>query len=126
MVLAGVAAISFFAIWKTENDLTGRFVVELSRNLYFVGVALTYLLWIAMVKIREARLRIIQLVLSLGVFFSASAAVYGLRYLFPNHAILKAIPPLLGCWLPISWAYTFSRVPEEAQVAPARLATLYR
>ena len=125
-ILAGVAAISFFAIWKSESNLTNRFVVELARNLYFVGVALTYLLWIAMVKLREVRLRVVQLVLSLGVFFSASAAAYALRYFFPNYAILKMVPPILGCWLPLSWAYTFTKVPEEAQLASADMAALQR
>jgi len=48
-------------------------VVELSQNLYFIGVLLTYLLWGAMMKMRENRTRLMQLVLTMGVYFSAFA-----------------------------------------------------
>ena len=36
---------------------------------YFVGVVLTYLLWGAILKLRETRTRLIQLVLALGDLF---------------------------------------------------------
>jgi hypothetical protein len=129
-ILAGVAAISFIAIWRSESKLTSPFVMELARNLYFVGVALTYLLWIAMIRLRDVRLRVVQLVLSLGVFFSASAVIYCMRYFLQENAMLHGLfvmaPPVLGCWLPLSWAYTFTRVPEDARLASHDLAALHR
>jgi VanZ family protein len=98
-------------------------VVELGQNLYFVGVLLTYLLWGAILKLRETRTRLIQLVLALGVYFSATAGTYALRNLFPGlqPSLLKWVPPLVGVWLPLAWAYTFTKVAEDARLMPARL-----
>jgi hypothetical protein len=67
-------------------------------------------------------MRIVLFVASLGIFFSAHAAVYGLRYMFPSLGICKLIPPILGMWLPLSWLYTFTRVREGSRIAPARVA----
>ena len=63
------------------------------------------------------------LVLALGVEFSALAAIYALRNLFPSleTSILKFLIPLAGAWLPLAWAYTFTKVPEAARLAPGRL-----
>jgi glucan phosphoethanolaminetransferase (alkaline phosphatase superfamily) len=96
----------------------------LGQNLYFVGVVLTYLLWGAILKLRETRTRLIQLVLALGVYFSATACTYALRNLFPNleSSVLKSIFPVVGLWLPVAWAYTFAKVSEDARLATARLA----
>jgi hypothetical protein len=98
-------------------------VVALGQNLYFVGVALTYLLWVALLKLRETRARLVQLVLALGVEFSALAAIYALRNLFPSleDSVLKFLIPVVGAWLPLAWAYTFTKVPEDARLAPSRL-----
>jgi hypothetical protein len=95
--------------------------VELSQNLYFVGVVLTYVLWGAVVKLRETRTRLVQLVLALGIYFSASAAAYALRNMFPSLAVTHFIPPLAGTFLPLAWAYTFWKVSETARLAPGRL-----
>jgi hypothetical protein len=105
-----------------------RFVVELSQNLYFVGLVLTYLLWGAVMKIRETRTQIIQLVSALGVYFSAFAANYALFNLSKGHlnlAIWSYVPPILALWLPAAWAYTFAKVPEEARIATARIAAMH-
>jgi hypothetical protein len=103
-----------------------RFVVELSRNLYFVGLVLTYLLWGAVMKLREARMQVIQLASALGVYFSAFAANYALHTLSPGHSTLWTyLPQLLAMWLPLAWAYTFARVPEETRIATARVAATH-
>lgn len=103
-----------------------QFVVELSRNLYFVGLVLTYLLWGAVMKLRETRTQLIQLVSALGVYFSAFAANYALHNLSPGHSTLWTyLPQLLALWLPLAWAYTFARVPEEARIATARVAATH-
>lgn len=121
LLLAGTAWFSSMVLHQNLHNLTGRFVVELGQNLYFVGVVLTYLLWFAVMKLRETRARLVQLVLALGVYFSASAAMFAMRNLFPHFAFLKAVPPLINLWLPVAWAYTFTKVPEEARLATARL-----
>jgi hypothetical protein len=113
---------SYLLVRQHQTQLTNRFVVELSQNLYFVGVVLTYLLWGAVIKLRETRTRLVQLVLALGIYFSASAGAYALRNMYPGLAITKFIPPLAGTFLPLAWAYTFWRVSEDARLAPARLA----
>jgi hypothetical protein len=103
--------------------LTTRFAVDLSRNLYFVGVILTYVLWGAVLKLRETRTHLIQLVLALGVFFSASAATYALRNLFPGLelSVLKWMPPVVAIWLPAAWAFTFMKVSEGERLETTQL-----
>lgn len=122
LLLGGTALVSFLLVREHTNQLTTRFVVELSQNLYFVGVVLTYLLWGTVVKLSETRTRLIQLVLALGIFFSASAGAYALRNMVPGLEIVKFVPPLAGTFLPLAWTYTFLRIPEEARLATARLA----
>jgi hypothetical protein len=123
LLLIGTAFFSYAVVRQNKDHLTSHFVVELGQNLYFVGVVLTYLLWGAILKLRETRTRLIQLVLALGVYFSATAGTYALRNLFPGlqEAVLRWVPPLIGTWLPLAWAYTFSKVPEDARLATARL-----
>lgn len=124
VLLAATALFSYGVVRQNMSHLTSRFVVELGQNLYFVGVVLTYLLWGAIVKLRETRARLVQLVLALGVYYSATAGTYALRNLFPGLQVhvLHWVPPLMGTWLPLAWAYTFTKVPEEARLATARLA----
>jgi len=124
VLLVATGLFSYAVVHQNRSHLTSRFVVELGQNLYFVGVVLTYLLWGAIVKLRETRARLVQLVLALGVYYSAMAGAYALRNLFPGLEahVLRWMPPLMACWLPLAWAYTFTRVPEEARLATARLA----
>jgi hypothetical protein len=117
VVLSATSLVSFLVIQRERSALTTRFVVELGQNLYFTGVTLTYILWLAMFKRGEARTRIVLIVTAFGVFFSAYAVTYALRGLLPNLAVWHVIPPLLGTWLPLSLAYTFAKVPEEARIA---------
>jgi hypothetical protein len=108
--------------------MLSHFVVELSQNLYFVGLVLTYLLWGAVMKLREMRTQVIQLVSALGVYFSAFAGNYALHNLSPRYNFLviwNYVPQILALWLPLAWAYTFSKVPEEARIATTRLAATH-
>jgi hypothetical protein len=76
-------------------------------------------------KLKEAGRRLVQLVTALGVFFSGFAANYALHNLAPGHDyIWMYFPALMGIALPLAWAYTFAKVPEEARLATARLATV--
>ena len=125
VLLGGTALFSYAVVHQAENMLVTRFVVQLQQNLYFVGLVLTYVLWAAVLKLRETRTRLVQLVLSLGVYFSLLAADYALRSLYPNmNSLLQFLPPLVGCFLPAAWAYAFWRIPEDARLAPARLAVI--
>lgn len=123
LLLIATAFFSYAVVRQNKDHLTSRFVVELGQNLYFVGVVLTYLLWGAILKLKETRTRLVQLVLALGVYFSATAGTYALRNLFPGlqESFLRWVPPLVGTWLPLAWAYTFSKVPDGARLATASL-----
>jgi hypothetical protein len=122
-VLALTAGFSYLVVHANRSHLTTHFVVELGQNLYFLGVVLTYLLWFSILKLHETRTRLVQLVLGLGVYFSATAATYALRNLFPSleARYLHWLPPLTNDWLPIAWAFTFYKVPEEARLVTGRL-----
>ena len=124
VLLAGTAFFSYLVIEQSTKLLLTRFVVELSQNLYFVGLILTYVLWGAILKLRETRAHLVQLVLSLGVYFSLFAANYAIRNLYPSVSPLAiALLQFLGCLLPLAWAYAFWRIPADARLQPARLAT---
>ena len=125
LLLAGTALFSYQVVEQSTHRVLTHFSVELSQNLYFVGLILTYVLWGAILKLRETRTKLIQLVLSLGVYFSALAATYALRNLYPNfqYSFFVQVP---GCILPLAWAYAFWRLPEEARLVPSRLAVVPR
>jgi len=121
LLLGGTSLISYHMVAASSDRLLTRFAYELSQNLYFVGVVLTYVLWGAMMKLRENRTHLMQLVLSMGVFFSVFAASYALRNMYPDHAVWRYFIHFTGVWLPASWAYTFVKVPEDARMATARV-----
>jgi hypothetical protein len=126
LLLGGTALFSYQVLSQVAMNsswkMVTRFVVEMSQNLYFVGVVLTYLLWGAMVKVRENRTRLIQVVLALGVYFSAFAANYAFRDLYPQFRMIWAyLPPLMAVGLPLAWTMTFIHIPEEARLATARV-----
>lgn len=126
LLLAGTALFSYAVVQQSSNRLLTGFVYELSQNLYFVGLVLTYVLWGAILKLRESRTQLIQLVLSLGVYFSAFAATFALANMFPNLPYFSYIVPTFGCLLPLAWSYAFWRLPHDARMVPARLAVVPR
>jgi len=127
VLFAGTALFSFAVVQQSSARILSHFVYEISQNLYFVGLVLTYILWAAILKLRETRTRLIQLVLSLGVYFSLYAANYALRNLYPSaEAVFTVLNPLIGCFLPFAWAYAFWKLPEDARLAPAGLAVSHR
>jgi len=128
LLLAGTAWFTYQVVAGARDKMLSHFVVELSQNLYFVGLVLTYLLWGAVMKLRETRTQVIQLVSALGVYFSAFAGNYALHNLSPRYnflAIWNYVPQILALWLPLAWAYTFARIPEEARIATARIAATH-
>ncbi|MGH9687202.1 MAG: hypothetical protein ACRD5K_08940 [Candidatus Acidiferrales bacterium] len=120
ILLAATAMFAFVSVRSSGQQLTTQFVVELEQDLNFVGVVLMYVLWGAVIKLRESRVRLVQVVLALGVYFSAVAASYALRNLFPSleFSVLQWLPPLSGLWLVVAWTYTFARVPDDARLMP--------
>jgi len=127
LLLAGTAWFTYAVVNQSSARIVTHFVFELSQNLYFVGLVLTYVLWGAILKLRETRALLVQLVLSLGVYFSAYAASYAISNLRPNlFDYVSFIVPVIGCLLPLAWAYAFWRVPDDSRLAPARLTVVQR
>jgi hypothetical protein len=122
----GTAGFSYAVVAQSGNRLAHFFAYELSQNLYFVGIILTYLLWGAVLKLRETRTRLVQIVLSLGLYFSAYAASYALVNVSPGVTVVKYASPLLGCLLPLAWCVTIMRYSEESRLSPAQLVAVPR
>ena len=126
MLLTGTALFSYGVVQQSSQRMLTGFFYELSQNLYFVGLVLTYVLWGAILKLRETRTQLIQVVLSLGIYFSAFAATFALRNIYPNFESLGYVVPVFACLLPLAWAYAFWRLPVDARMAPSRLAVVPR
>ena len=128
VLLLGTAAFSYAVIAQSETRLyTGSvFAYELSQNLYFVGIVLTYLLWGAVLKLRETRTRLVQIVLSLGLYFSAYAASYALYNVAPQYGEVIHATGAIGCLLPLAWCITIMRYSEDSRLAPAQLVAVPR
>jgi len=127
LLLAGTALFSYGVVQQSNAKLLTHFVLELSQNLYFVGLVLTYVLWAAIMKLRESRTQLVQLVLSLGVYFSLFAATYALTNLYPaKRQIFLSFVQLFGFVLPLAWAYAFWKLNDTDRMRPARLALVPR
>jgi len=126
LLLLGTAGFSYAVVAQSSERLGTTFAVELSQNLYFVGLVLTYLLWGAVLKLQETRTRLVQMILSLGLYFSAYAGSYALLNLAPKYEVVQYLAPILGCFLPVSWALTIMRHTEDSRLTPARLVAVPR
>ena len=126
LLLLGTAVFSYAVVAQSTGRLSTRFAYELSQNLYFVGLVLTYLLWGAVIKLRETRTRLVKFIIDLGVYFSAYAAGYALLNLESKYSVVLIIGPALGCLLPLSWTITMWRHSEDARLAPAQLVSVQR
>jgi hypothetical protein len=125
-LLLGTAGFSYAVVAQSADRLSTNFAYELSQNLYFVGLVLTYILWGAVLKLRETRTRLVQIILSLGLYFSAYAASYALMNFSEKYSLIRYLSPALGCFLPLSWSLTMLRYTEESRLAPARLVAVPR
>lgn len=126
VLLLGTAGFSYAVVAQSAEDLKTHFAYQLSQNLYFVGIVLTYLLWAAVLKLRETRTRLVQIVLSLGLYFSAYAASYALYNVFPQYGLVRYAGGVLGCLLPLTWCITMFRYSEDSRLAPAQLVAVPR
>jgi hypothetical protein len=126
LLLVGTAGFSYAVVAQSQERLLTNVAYELSQNLYFVGLVLTYVLWGAILKLGETRTRLVQIVLSLGLYFSAYAASYALINLSSLDSVATYIVPIVGCLLPLAWTVTILRHSEEARLVPARLVAVPR
>jgi len=126
LLLAGTAGFSYAVVAQSQQRLSTNFAYELSQNLYFVGLILTYLLWGAILKLGETRTRLVQIVLSLGLYFSAYAASYALVTFASIDSVVVYLVPVVGCLLPLAWTVTILRHSEESRLVPARLVAVSR
>jgi len=69
-------------VQQFSSKLVTHFVASSHRNLYFVGLVLTYILWAAVLKMRETRTQLISWSSSMGVYFSLFAANFALQNLY--------------------------------------------
>lgn len=118
----GVVVVSGLFISGGLERLYSRWVIEFQQNMYFVGVLLTFLLWMTMTYLGAETRRFVLLVSGMGIFFAAHAANYALRFLSHStklEEVLARVPPLAYTFMVVLWLYTFWRVPEgEAAVEP--------
>jgi hypothetical protein len=126
LLLLGTALFSYAVVAQSSERLSTKFAYELSQNLYFVGLVLTYILWGAVLKLRETRTRVVQFVLSLGLYFSAYAASYALMNFADKYGLIQYLSQALGCFLPLAWSITILRYTEESRMAPAQLVAVQR
>jgi hypothetical protein len=126
VLLLGTALFSYAVVVQSEQRLATNFAYELSQNLYFVGLVLTYILWGAVLKLRETRTRLVQFILSLGFYFSAYAACYALGNLSTRYSVVQYLSGTIGCLLPLAWTITMLRHTEESRLEPARLLAVAR
>lgn len=120
-LLLGTVAFTYSVVAQSTGRLTSKFAYDLSQNLYFVGLVLTYVLWGAILKLRETRTRLVQFVLALGIYFSAYAAIYAFVNLGGKYAFMSNLAPVLACLLPLSWTFTMWRHKEEERLVPAHV-----
>ena len=121
-----IVGISARFLESSLNHFYSNFIYEFQQNMYFIGVLLTFLLWISMSYLRVESRRFVLLVSGLGIYFSSHAATYALQFLTPRlDAIAMKIPPLAYCLMVSLWLYTFLCVPEGEPAAekPSRLRT---
>ena len=126
VLLLATACFSYAIVAQSADRLATSFAYELSQNLYFVGLVLTYILWGAVTKLRESRTRLVQFILSLGLYFSAYAASYALVNMAGKYSVVHTLGPVVSCLLPLSWMITMLRYDEDSHLATAQLVAVPR
>jgi hypothetical protein len=126
LLLLGTALFSYAVVAQSEQRLSTAFAYELSQNLYFVGLVLTYILWGTVIKLRETRTRLVQFILALGIYFSAYAASYAFVNLASKYSVVHIMGPIVSCLLPLSWTVTMWRHSEDSRLMTAQLVAVQR
>lgn len=122
MLLVITALFSYVMVHNEHQGITTKFAVELEQNLNFVGVVLTYILAGSVLKMEEKPARLVQIVMALGVYFSATAGAYALRNLFPALGVsfVLWLPTCAATWLPLACAYSFIHETRDESGVSAR------
>jgi len=126
LLLCGTALFSYAVVYQSQAKLVTHFVVELSQNLYFVGLVLTYVLWGAVLKAARRRVRgSIQFGLVFGSLFqSIRSQLRAQESVSSMNSVSNSCLRYSLVFLPAAWTYAFLRIPEDARLAPARLAVI--
>src|SRR5579864_601266 len=125
VLILSATEVTTFAIVETHRDhMVSRFVVELGRNLNFIGGALTYILLLTMAKVPSSSRRLLQLVSALGVYFCVLSLTYGVRMFHPEWRIVRIVPQLTGLWIAAAWAYAFAKPATVEQIVRQEVPAL--
>lgn len=121
VLVVGVSALAIGRSTGTPHFYS-TFVLEFQQNMYFVGVLLTFLLWLSMMYLGAETRRFALLVSGMGIYFTAHAATYAATFLFASvEPIAARVLPIAYSLRALVWLYTFLVVPEEEAAAePAR------
>jgi len=104
-------------VWASVYRLDSQFVYEFQQNIYFVGVLLTFLLWLSLSYLSAQNTRFVLLVSGLGIYFAALAGNYALQFLAPAlRDFVYRVPPLVYVFMVSLWLYAFVYVPETEPV----------
>jgi hypothetical protein len=125
VLILSATAVTTFAIVESHRDhMVSRFVVELGRNLNFIGGALTYILLLAMAKVTSSSRRLLQMVSALGVYFCVLSLTYGVRMFHPEWRIVRILPQIISLWIAAAWAYAFAKPETVEQVVRQEVPVL--
>ena len=117
VIILGTVTLYAAAVTAVKHQLLAtHFAVEFSGSLYFAGMILTYGVWVLLLRRRDPRLRLVLVISAFGIYFGGQTATFALQSILPSLSILHYLPALMGAWLPVSLAYTFSRVSDEARI----------
>lgn len=125
MILATVALYAAAITVVKHQVLATHFAGEFCGGLYFTGMVMTYVVWVLLLSRRDPRLRLVLLVSAFGIYFGGQSAASALQSLFPALTALHYLSPMMGACLPVSLAYTFSWVSEEARIPLEQLAGVW-
>jgi hypothetical protein len=119
-ILATTIYSLFFVVIKHRLFATAV-ALEFSQILYCVTAVFSYVLWFIVLKRRDPRLRLALLVSCFCLYSGLQTVAYGFHHFFPDIALWRYVPAVLGAWLPLSLLYSFTRVHEETRVPAAYL-----
>jgi hypothetical protein len=126
LVILAVVVLYAAAVTAVKHQLLAtHFAGEFNESLYFTGMILTYALWVMLLRRRDPRLRLVLVISAFGIYFGGQTMTYTLRALFPAATSLHYLLALMGAWLPLSLAYSFYKVSEEARVPLEQLAGVW-
>ncbi len=128
LLLGGTAIFTYAVVQQSSAKLLTHFVVELSQNLYFVGLSpnLCTVGGHSEACARRARdsYSWCSLLASISAFLPPTT-LFGIciRRL---SSVFVPLVQVFGTFLPLAWAYAFWYLPEEARMVPSRLAVIPR